>query len=79
VITCPGTMIDSGTQCTCNTTSYFHPEFHSCVACTDVHVNCTSCSYDATNIEGDCNACSFGTPSTDKRTCEGGCAPITNC
>ena len=63
---CPSDMLDSGTQCVCNSTSYFNSLFHQCKACSSIHVNCTACSFDSTNNEGDCNTCSYGVPSTDK-------------
>ena len=80
VSTCPGTMVDTGTQCTCNSTAYYNTELRDCFACTTIHASCTACSFDAVNHEGDCTACSSGSPSTDKRTCTGGgCGSISNC
>ena len=77
---CPGHLVDSGTQCTCNSTSYFDSTFYLCRDCTDIDASCTACSYDGVNFEGDCTACSSGSPSGDGRSCVGGgCTPITNC
>ena len=74
VSTCPAHLVTSGSQCICNTTSYFDSSFNLCRPCSDVDTQCTACTYDSTNKEGDCNTCNppFA-PTTDKRDC------ITDC
>ena len=76
---CPSPRVDDigAGKCVCPAGQYLNSLFLECRACSTIHASCTTCTFDEPNNEGECTACSSGTPSADGRTCEG--ATLANC
>ena len=57
---CPSDMVNDGTNCVCNSTSYFDTFQHICWACTTIDKNCEACIFDPANYQGNCTQCANG-------------------
>lgn len=57
---CPADMVNDGTSCVCNSTSYFDSFQNICWPCSTIDVNCLLCTFDQSNYQGNCTSCALG-------------------